>query len=229
MTCSILSGKVAYLIQFILALVAILSLYLKYRCEHNKRPLNVWLKDISKLIMGAVVEHLLNLCLAAYFTLSSDQCVTYLVSFVTQSFLGLFLCYILHKLILYNTRKCGLHLAESGRYDSNGAWVAQIILWSIVVLASHLTLFFALVLPLSTYLVAAADWFLNQVVGSNRTSDSTNSTNSTKELIIVMLLIPLVLDVWQFLVQDIFLKFSGTHDTNRTREAAAAVDINIVA
>lgn len=202
MVCEVLSGSFAYLLQIGLGLTAVFSLIVKHNCEHNRRPWGVWLKDASKQLVSAIVSHLINLYFASELNLSSDQCVAYFVNFVAQNILGLFLNYFLHRLSLLCAQYFRLNWLESGRYETNKAWLAQLSLWTIITFSSNMVVFFAFVRPLESQLVAAAAWLLHAL-------HATSSPNL--ELIVVMCIVPLLLDILQFCVQDAFLKFSGGH------------------
>ena len=64
--CHLLSGVFAYSIQGLLGLVSISSLLVKRRLESPRRPVVVWLLDVSKQCVGGFFIHFSNIVVSEW-------------------------------------------------------------------------------------------------------------------------------------------------------------------
>jgi STIMATE family len=111
--------------------------------------------------------------------------------------------YLLLKLFERIAHTRGSKLLESGSYgDSDGTngvfnfvWMVQTIVWNVIVIIGKVTVFYALVKPLKKPWYQMGDWMLSPLDPYPRL-----------ELIFVMIIVPSVLNVAQFWIQDQFLK-----------------------
>ncbi len=94
-----LTDSFGLVVQAILAALAFGSLVVKRALEPAlvRRPWTIWFFDTSKQAAGAGVIHLLNVFLAEMFR--GDPCTWYVVSFLLDSTVGLFMIYVGVKLV----------------------------------------------------------------------------------------------------------------------------------
>lgn len=136
MVCQLLGDEMGLLIQFGLGLSALCGLLCKRYMEQPKRPGDVFLRDVSKQVVGSLVAHGINLLIAirlAHHAVVSnhllglapeegdpeDQCMWYFMNFIVDVLLGLpmnaLLLYILGRLALrYDWR-----LLQTGYYGTS--------------------------------------------------------------------------------------------------------------
>ena len=196
MECKLLSGFFSYFIQFLLACICFISLIYKRHIEENKRPLNIWLMDITKQGIASLFGHFIGIFYAIIFSnKNSNECTMYLEVYIIDSYLGLLICFILLKLFeKYSTFE---HIKNTGYYGNPPSlkiWSNQVILWTGLLIISKLIcgLFILLIknglLDLSHYLAEPL------------------KNNPKLLLIIVMILCPLILNTIQVWIQDNILK-----------------------
>lgn len=97
-------------------------------CEpkSERRSWLIWFYDTSKQGMGALVIHLANVYLAGMF--QGDPCTWYIINFLLDSSVGLFIIYIGIRLSqhLAKTRHWeAINFGEYGKPPSVNAWMAQ--------------------------------------------------------------------------------------------------------
>jgi len=208
MGCKLLGTISAYLVQIGLGFIAILSLAIKFKCEKEKRIFKVWILDVSKQIIGSFFAHFLNMLFAYILTdtnNSNDQCVMYMENYLVDSIFGLALnclcLWILQKIV----SRYNIHYLEMGKYipdEEFKSWSFQVCAWILIIILVKFFLFAIIVYPMRNLLNIAGLWMLGPILG-----------HEIAELIIVMILIPLICNVIQFLMQDIFLKYTSPADT----------------
>jgi len=214
-SCSLL-GRFGLYVQVVLALSIFTSLVFKWVLEGHprlyrllccakdppqKRSLTVFILDISKQIISSTVAHILNITQAIFFrklhlTGGANQCVWYLIGVSGDCFATTFLaCYI-----LYYLRPCLVkyYAIDVGEYDENngnfspGAWFQQTVLWCIIILQVRLVLLIT-VFVLRQPLYDAGQEILAPL-------------DVKKQLITVLVIVPLIGNNVQFLIQDAFLR-----------------------
>jgi hypothetical protein len=224
MVCHLLGSAFNYVIQLSLGLIALSILYFKYRRERPQRAFSIWLKDVSKQMGGLLWGHLLNLILAMMLAGHDDQCVPYFVNYIIDSIIGL----ALNLLVLWGLRWMGnryqIKCLDFGNYNSQMAesissgdltmlsfdsrtsvksnkweplkmWFKQLFVWMGIITVIKLFLFFCFIYPLREQLMEAGSKVLHGI-----------TSNDVTELMIVMIIVPLIVNICQFIVQDNCLK-----------------------
>lgn len=223
MVCHLLGSAFNYVIQFSLGLIAISILYFKHRREPQQRPFNTWLKDTSKQIVGLLWGHLLNLILAIMMARHEDQCVPYFVNYLIDSILGLGLNLLILQLLRWLGLRYQINVFDFGNYHTyelTGSisnqdlsllsitppsrteswrplimWFKQVSIWLLIITLVKLSIFFFLIYPIR-------DWWVH--IGALILHGITD--NDVTELVLVMVIIPFIVNICQFVIQDNFLK-----------------------
>lgn len=201
-TCQLLGNAFGYCIQLSLGFIAFTALLFKrYRVpKSQRRGWAVWGRDVSKQGIGAAVAHGWNMVFSL--ALSGDlkdgnPCVFYLVNFVVDSLFGCLGNFILIFLIVKFAFKWKIYSLETGHYGDppkTSTFLLQLGVWLWVVTIVKVFFLYSLIIPAQGQLYKAAEWFLSPV-----------SHYPKVELAIVMIIIPLVLNVFVFWVTDNFL------------------------
>ena len=124
----------------------------------------------------------------------------YFVNFIVDVVLGLVLNWLFITCINYVAHKKGIDLLISGKYTitnklCNLPYAVQLFIWLVIVTIVKLILFFGVLIPFSNSLGEMGNWILAPI-----------SNNDETELIVVMILVPLSLNIFQFWIQDTILK-----------------------
>ncbi|XP_013790723.1 store-operated calcium entry regulator STIMATE-like [Limulus polyphemus] len=188
-----LTDSFGWFVQGILAGLAFTCLILKRFCEPTKqrRPWIIWFYDTSKQGLGALVIHFANVFLAEFF--HGDPCTWYIVSFLLDSSVGLFIIYVGIRLTQYFARKNSCNKIVFGEYGippQINAWLAQCGMYVVIVLVEKL---------LITLLIQLHFW------ESVREFIMSPIRNPKVEVAIVVLIIPFIVNVIMFWVTDNFL------------------------
>ena len=224
MVCRLLGSAFNYVVQLSLGLIALSILYFKYRRERPQRVFSIWLKDVSKQIGGLLWAHLLNLLLAMMLAEHDDQCVPYFVNYIIDSTIGV----ALNLLLLWGLRWVGhryqIKFLDFGNYNDQmqesvssadltilafdartsfrsnkwaplKMWFKQLFVWMGIITLIKLFLFFSFIYPLREQLMEAGSKVLHGI-----------TSNDVTELMIVMIIVPLIVNICQFIVQDNCLK-----------------------
>mmetsp|Transcript_34047 Transcript_34047/g.47186 ORF Transcript_34047/g.47186 Transcript_34047/m.47186 type:complete len:256 (+) Transcript_34047:238-1005(+) len=233
--CGLLSGLNGIFAQFALAFVALLSLVLKRQSEKPRRPLNVWIYDVSKQAFAAAAAHGMGMVWAILVARyraeeKASQCAWYLVVFTVDTTCGVALALYLHRLAVQAAaRACQGELREGvglqgwrgscrpslaavaacGHYGdppSLAFFLPQMGEFVMCVFCGRL----ACGLTVLTFapLLGVSARLIDQIF---RSIFAHATTAATAELWSVMVLGPLTMNVIQVLVQDAFLKFRGRH------------------
>ena len=189
------------LVQTALGLVCGGTLLVKYFCfEKPRRPCCVWFWDISKQALGAALAHLYNLILAAILagnTSEGDACAWYFINISIDTFLGVFLQFILLEMIERDARRRGCaSLAVSGDYGNpprHSWWMIQLAVYSLVVTLVKFSIF-VFVYFARDVLGQFGKWLFSPLIHL-----------PTVELVIVMVVAPGLMNAWQFWVTDTFV------------------------
>ncbi len=215
MVCQLIDDTFSILIQCLLGFFALLSLCVKRITEHPKRPIKVFVYDVSKQVIGSLYAHGLNILVAINVTNHNknsqynDQCMWYFVNFMVDVMLGLVLSWLLITLVNNTVRKMGLLTLVSGEYtiDNTGCinrqYLFQLLIWIGIITVTKVILFFGILLPFSDSLGKMGTDILKPI-----------SNHDETELIVVMILVPLSLNILQFWIQDTFLKAETKLESN---------------
>lgn len=212
MVCQILSNNVGIFVQCGLGACAIGGLVLKRILETPKRVFRVFIRDVSKQIIGSLFAHQLNLLIAIQMTQgrdakSVDQCMWYFMNYLVDVLLGVFLNWGLVRLVNSVANRYGWQSLQSGDYITdhrriNRSYMLQLGAWLGIVLTCKMILWGVILIPLHGPLGDMGTYLLHPV-----------TTDPTLELVLVMIIVPLFLNLLQFWIQDDFLQGSPTHDS----------------
>jgi hypothetical protein len=232
MVCSLIGNWYGIFIQIVLAVVAFLTLLIKKKCEKNPRSWGVWLRDVSKQGFGMLVAHgwniaYANIAVKVITDANKDVCAWYFVNYLLDTSIGTIINYAFFSIVEFYAKKRNLHNLESGNYDpelptfttedaSNGKitkclhtpnekWILQLLVWCLVVSISKCVIFFCIVSPFQNPLDDFTKYITKRFEHHDRI-----------ELLMVMVVAPFILNIFQLWIQDIFLKrrtIRGNYDT----------------
>nr|XP_029728437.1 store-operated calcium entry regulator STIMATE-like isoform X6 [Aedes albopictus] len=179
-----------WFLQGILATLAFTCLIGKRFCEplYNRRSWETWWYDTSKQGIGAMVIHMTNVYLAPLF--QGDPCTWYIINFLLDSTIGLFIIYIGIKTCQYLARKKKWDAINFGEYGAPKSWLYQT--WIYVGLMAIVKLITTLFIQLDIW-----DNVKNFVLSPFK--------DPRIELAVVMLVIPFFVNILIFWVTDNFL------------------------
>ncbi|BGP53607.1 hypothetical protein JCM8202_001472 [Rhodotorula sphaerocarpa] len=200
-TCRLL-GPFALAIQGIMGAAVLGSLVVKRMRESPRRRWKIWLADISKQVIGQAFVHASNVAISDLIAsqTSDNPCSLYALNIITDTTLGvLILYYFLHfSTILmrryfqpeYQTGFYGSPFSVTLWGEQAAVYVACLTAMKIVVL---------ILFWLFPFLEDIMSWTLSWI------------TNLEAQVFIVMLVIPLIMNLFQFLMIDSFLKSKEGH------------------
>ncbi|BGO98207.1 Vacuolar membrane protein [Rhodotorula toruloides ATCC 204091] len=196
-TCRLL-GPFALVIQGIMGAVVILSLVAKRMREKPRRKWKIWLGDVSKQVVGQAFVHSANIAISDLIALhtSDNPCSLYALNILVDTTLGVLILYYLLRLSThlmhttfnqpaYQTGFYGSPFSLSLWGEQAAIYVACLTAMKVVVLV----LFWAF-----PVLEDVMSWMLGWV------------TDDEAQVFIVMLVLPLVMNLFQFLMVDSILK-----------------------
>lgn len=209
-----LNGDAGIAIQFSMGALIILVLTYKRFREKPRRHWKIWLLDVSKQMMSAFAAHVCNVGLATLLTQATDDsnadvCGWYFITILFDTTLGVVICYLLLSGVNKLFVKGNLERFASGNYYRVNAgntfqkksveidycvWFVQLLIWNFIVVLSKLALF-GIQYVLQDFLV---DWTASLFSGL--------SDQPIVKLVIVMMIVPTIMNSFQFWIQDSFLK-----------------------
>jgi len=199
------------LVQFLLALFALASLYLKRQQEYPRRNFKTWFLDVSKQGIGAVYAHVMNMAIAAVIARNvwgevvlEDECAWYAINYLIDTTIGLVLTvYFLQLLDRIANDQNWSSLKNSGVYTGSNAmhhWWAQLIVW-ILLLTVVKIIIILFMWAISPWLAKWGVIFFGPL-----------QSNIKFELLFVMIIFPGFLNVLYFWVIDSFLRATDHHE-----------------
>jgi hypothetical protein len=214
-TCKLLAGKFALLVQFLLAFICFLTLAIKWYYEKPRRPTLVWILDGTKQGVGSMTGHIGNIFLSTLLaslkktlaSSSSDECKWYLMNYLSDATLGiLFNLTLLLSLNWFLKRQFdnrqieqyGLKFGSYGNPISSTVWLTQLTVWLLIILIGKV-LTFSCFYFISNEIDLLMSSFFGLFDGHPRV-----------ELVMVMIVIPFLLNSFQFWIQDSFLMIDPT-------------------
>lgn len=215
--CHLLSGTFSYLVQVLLGFLCFVTLVVKRITEVPRRPWDIWFLDGLKLGIGATFGHFANIFLSSVIASSiadGDECQWYCINYVVDSTFGVmcniwFLLAFKHALSKIEARYSSyFDFGDYGSPPSIKIWSLQLGVWLFIVLCSK-TIVFTFFLVFSDVIDAVFSFLFSALVLYPRI-----------ELVVVMIIIPCVLNVVQFWVQDSYLKKQAPEkreDNERTK------------
>uniref|UniRef100_A0A182X4Y1 Uncharacterized protein n=1 Tax=Anopheles quadriannulatus TaxID=34691 RepID=A0A182X4Y1_ANOQN len=197
-----LTDLFGWFLQGILATLAFTCLIAKRFCEpqYNRRSWETWWYDTSKQGIGALVIHMANVYLAPLF--QGDPCTWYIINFLLDSTIGLFIIYIGIKTCQYLARKKKWDAINFGEYGAPKSWFYQTCIYVCLMVVVKL---------ITTLIIQFDVWdnVKNFVLSPFR--------DPRIELAVVMLVIPFFVNILIFWVTDNFLM----RHTRKKRNTAA--------
>jgi hypothetical protein len=201
--CSLLGGTFAIIVQFVLGFVCFSTLVIKRHYEIPKRDLVIWTLDGLKQGIGSSVGHFANIILASILAsriVDGDECEWYCLNYLTDASFGvsfnvaslLLVEYVASKLL--PRESLWLRFGEYGSPPSFVVWLVQLLSWLFIVLAGKVIVF-SLFFFMSHWLDEAISFVFDIFHGYPKV-----------ELVVVMIIIPFVLNIFMFWVQDTFLR-----------------------
>lgn len=196
--CVLFSNAASYAIQLLLGLVALATLWYKRHVEHPRRPLQIWLMDVAKQMIGASAGHVINLFVSIQMPPVTDECAWYFLNFLSDCTLGMIVSLAFLRLqqeVAFSMN--WVNIQESGVYGnppSYRVWALQVMSWLVIII-------FAKAIVVSVMIAAATPLGLigELLFHSLREYPFT-------ELVLVMIVCPSFLNIVQFWIQDSFLK-----------------------
>ena len=202
--CLLVGGMFSICVQIILASVCISTLIVKRQFEHPQREWTVWFFDFMKQGMGSSLGHVVNLIISSQIAGAQgevDECQWYFVVYIADATVGTFLnvsMLIFSENIAskYDSetadalKNCG----EYGEPPKLGIFMKQLILWLSIVVVGKTIVFsvlFQVEGPVNFYIGLLFDHFEGR---------------RHLELLVVMIIVPFIMNILQFWVQDAFLK-----------------------
>jgi len=189
-------------IQLLLAFAAIFSLLIKRQREKPQRPFIIWFFDVSKQTTGAAMVHFLNVLASLLSgkksTEESNPCVWYFLNLILDTTVGVYILYLILKLLGSVVRHFRIPDMESGYYGQPPEiriWFKQTILFMIGLLLMKLTVM--ITLAIFPFLAFIGNWFLAPflVFGDPKV-----------QVVFVMLIVPLIMNIIQFWLIDHVIK-----------------------
>mmetsp|Transcript_22518 Transcript_22518/g.40573 ORF Transcript_22518/g.40573 Transcript_22518/m.40573 type:complete len:229 (-) Transcript_22518:1444-2130(-) len=203
-----LFGAFGWFVQGLLGILCFSSLFVKRYREHPRRKWVVFLMDATKQAASTAFAHVMNVLIAM--TLSKweedSQCVWYFINIVIDCSVGVFFAYLLLKLITTYALRRGYERLRSGEYFLNSdtpdfkAWGIQLAAWCFIVFVTKWTLV-GFIYLFRSMLSAMGEYFLSPFAYSPEL-----------ELVVVMVVIPTIMNIIQFWIQDNFLMSKPQRD-----------------
>ena len=205
------------LVQIMLAIFALGSLWFKRMYELPKRKFSTWFYDVSKQGFGACYAHVLNMVIAAMIstrirgeTTLDDQCAWYGMSYLIDTTLGLVLAIAFVKLLdVVANKRDWESLRKSGVYhgtDGTMHWIHQVLAWLGI-------------LTLVKIIIYLFMWVASEplaVIGGILFAPL--QANIRFELLFVMIVFPGLLNVIYFWIADSHLQAKPEHSEAHEEE-----------
>lgn len=208
--CLLIGGVFSIMVQIILASACVCTLIVKRQLERPQRDWTVWFFDFLKQGLGSSFGHLTNIIISSQIAGSQgevDECQWYFVVYILDATMGTFLnismlIFAEHIAGKFDTatadalKNCG----DYGDPPSFGIFGRQLILWLAIVVIGKVIVFsllFQVDKPLNSYVGQIFDHFEGQ---------------RHLELLVVMIVVPFIVNILQFWVQDTFLKKDNTQE-----------------
>lgn len=124
--CELL-GPFAIVVQSSLGALAILSLFYKRYMERPRRPLKIWMFDVSKQLFGAGIVHFLNIAMSAesspyVMKQSTSPCTWYFLNVLLDTTVGVGLIWLLLRSLASICNIFGVEGTQSGVYGNPPRW-----------------------------------------------------------------------------------------------------------
>eukprot|EP00415_Alexandrium_ostenfeldii_P001169 UN1169 len=193
------------MVQGLLFMVVMSILLLKWWSERPRRPFRIFVLDSSKQVVGAGAIHVMNMVCAMLFSglgsATADECAWYWVNIMIDTTLGVLFCWILlritERVFGYDSGHYGKKAQTGIDWESSpdySKWFAQIVVWCVIV---------SLMKLIVVILMWCFAFFWERL--------AVQSTHWIKDrqlrLIFVMIVTPSLMNMFQFVVTDSFIKY----------------------
>lgn len=207
--CTLFSSAFDYGIQGVLGVLALASLYVKYRCfDPPHRKFNTWGFDTTKQALGGVLSHFMNVGMAKVLhhsihrwgTRTADECDFYFINCLAELVFGLLILRLLlaaYHIVVFSVFRAGDAVRQTGDYGDPPevrTLAIQSIVWVILVVVMKIFLF-VVELALVAKLDVTSHWLLTPLDPFPKV-----------KLVIVMVITPLLLNAVAFWVIDIWIQ-----------------------
>ena len=138
---------------------------------------------------------------------NSDPCQLYFINVILDTTARVFITFCMFKFSLWCFDKLGWTDMKSGEYGNPpqvGRWFKQLWMWLLLVSISKVVMG-ALTYAFRDWLIPLSAWVLAPLIQWNAAGEP-GSLQSRSELFVVMLFTPFVMNTFQLVVQDNFLK-----------------------
>lgn len=200
--CSLFGGF-GVAVQLLLGVVCCLTLLYKRHREHPRRPLNIFLLDASKQVCSALVSHAMNLMASEMISAYHPEgpCVWYFINIMLDTTVAVLISYLLFRLFQSIVKEYHISLSMKSNYYTDipdrieyWTWLIQTVIWVCIVVISKSALIF-IILGFTPVLGFIGSAILAPL-----------SLLPKFQLVIVMVIVPFVMNGFQFWVQDNILK-----------------------
>lgn len=215
--CRLLSGAFSYFVQFSLGVLALSSLYIKWKLERPQRAYKVVVHDVLKQAISACFCHGFNMLLAVALSRKSgdgpsDECAWYFLNYIFDTLFAVFLAWGLLRALESGAKRFEwTSLQESGTYFTTGEYRCfrdklsldrtfsmQLISWTVILLLVKGFLAIPLVL-LRQQLTDLGNAMFRSMWDKPKT-----------ELALVMVLAPCLCNIIQFWIYDQMIMKGGS-------------------
>lgn len=207
-------GSFGWWLQAFLGLTCLVSLVGKRFTDQVRRPWKVWFFDTSKQFVQACLNHLINIGLSVAFgewldDADTDPCNWYCINLTLDCTLGVGLLFLLLRMLqcTYRSERVGRpELARCGEYGDPPdirIFARQLLDWEGLVIVQKITLT-TMVVHLRSELASIAYVFLGWL-----------DDYPHVKLVVVMVVAPLLLNVFAFWTADNFLQADPYNQKDR--------------
>ncbi|KAK4056196.1 hypothetical protein OIO90_002637 [Microbotryomycetes sp. JL221] len=194
-TCQLL-GPVALVVQALMGVIVVLSLVLKRAQEKPRRKWRVWIADVSKQVVGQAFVHMSNVVISDLIASHKmdNPCSLYALNILIDTTIGVFVLWIFLKLStsVMLQYQPDFRSGDYGEPFSINAWAQQAAIY--VACLSAMKVVVLIIFWMFPVLFVAANWCLSWIESDDA------------QVVLVMLVFPLVMNVFQFLVVDSLIK-----------------------
>jgi len=168
----------------------------KRSTERPRRPWVVWFFDASKQAFAGVLQHVVNLGFGVIFAKSggASECAWYITNFTISVACGVVILVGVMRAYNWAVERYRLTLLRSGEYGSPPSWkpwLAQMLIWGFFSSAEKVLTAVVVILPLHRRLDRFAAWL-----------ERPFAAFPALELILVMVIAPVLLNMFFFWVMD---------------------------
>ncbi|GAA5994303.1 hypothetical protein JCM5350_003610 [Sporobolomyces pararoseus] len=193
--CQLL-GPVALIVQGVMGLIIVGGLVIKRMRERPRRKWKIWLADVGKQVVGQFAVHLSNVAISDLIasTRSDNPCSLFALNILIDTTLGVLLIYFLLQYSTtlmqryqphYKTGYYGNPFSFSLWAEQAAVYVACLAVMKIVVL---------IIFWVAPELEDGMSWGLSWI------------ENEEAQVVVVMLILPLVMNLFQFLIVDSIIR-----------------------